>query len=264
VGRQKDIVCKVHGPASVALACRHLVSGVACGFHTGMQEGGDHPDAWCDRCDELLATGGEWTLEMARQADMTVTCAYCYDLAKQRNRDLPAHVRGKKAALAPDEQRKLADYATERIAAIQESARTKRGFDAYERWDFDEEARTLAFTDPERAMLVAEVRLVGAFAPKTSTFEWSWASHADGGLLIAQLEQLKMFGEVRGFERLATSGWPATLADGWEMTAIAGYLLGCEGVYRAEYDDRYWFMLLSSWRNARRGATVPGGFTRDR
>lgn len=263
MGRQKDIVCKVHGPAAVALACRHLVAGVACGFHTGVHDD-DRPDAWCDRCDELLATGGEWTLEMARQADMTITCVYCYDLAKQRNRDLPAHARGKGAVLTADEHRKLADYATVRIAAIQEASRGKLGFDAYARWDFDEEARTLSFTDPERQTLVADVRLVGSFAPAPKTFDWSWSTHAGGGLLVAPVEQLKMFGEVRGLAQLQRSGWSATLPDGWEMTALAGYLLGCEGVYRADYDDRYWFMLLGNWRHARRGRTVPGGFTRER
>ena len=262
MGRQKDIVCKVHGPAAVALACRHLMAGVACGFHTGPQDG-THPDAWCDRCDELLVTGGEWTIEMTRQADMTVTCVYCYDLAKQRNRDLPAHTRGKGAVLTADEQRKLGDFATKRIASLQEATRGKLEFDAYARWDYDEEARTLSFTDPDRATLVADVRLVGSFVPASHTFVWSWASHPDGGLLVSQIDTLRTFGEVRGMVQLTTTGWEATLADAWEMAAIAGYLVSCEGVYRAEYDDRYWFMLLSNWRRARRGRTVPGGFTRD-
>ena len=47
------------------------------------------------------------------------------------------------------------------------------------------------------------------------------------------------------------------------MTAVAGYLLGCQGVYRADFDDRFWFMLLSNWRQSKRGRTSPGGFTRD-
>ncbi len=262
MGRQKDIVCKVHGPAEVALACRHVTAGVACGWHTGIRDG-THPDAWCDRCDEQLANRSEWTLEMARQHDMGVTCAYCYDLAKQRNRDLPAYTRGKKAALTEPEQRKLREYALERIAGLQETARAKLRFDDYERWDFDEEARTLSFTDPERATLVADVRIVGGFDPDRETFAWSWATHADTGLLVAGLDTLRMFGEVRAIAHVTTTDWRASLSDAWEMTGVAGYLLGCQGVYRADFDDSYWFMLLSNWRQSRRGRTSPGGFTRD-
>jgi hypothetical protein len=261
VGRQKDIVCKVHGPAEVALACRHVIGGVACGWHTGIGEGA-HPDAWCDRCDEQLASVGEWTLEMARQSEMTVTCAYCYDLAKQRNRDLPAHTRGKRAELTAAEQTALRDYATARIATTQDAARKKLAFDHYARWDYDEDARALSFTDPDRATLIADVRIVGAYT-ESHTFVWGWDTHPDGGLLVAGLDSLRMFGEVRNMSALATSGWPAKLADGWEMTAVAGYLLGCQGVYRADFDDRFWFMLLSNWRQSKRGRTSPGGFTRD-
>ena len=262
MGRQKDIVCKVHGPAEVALACRHVTAGIACGWHTGIREG-KHPDAWCDRCDEQLANRGEWTLEMARQQDMAVTCAYCYDLAKQRNRDLPAYARGKKSALTEPEQRKLREYALERIAGIQESARQKLRFDEYARWDFDEGARTLAFTDPDRPTLVADVRLVGGYDPGRDTWAWAWTSHAESGLLIAGLDQLRMFGEVRAMDPLVSGEWPASLSDAWEMTGIAGYLLACQGVYRADFDDRYWFMLLSNWRQSRRGRTSPGGFIRE-
>ena len=256
----KDIVCKLHGPAQVALVCRHLERGVACGFHTGIDDAG-HPDAWCDRCDELFASAGEWTIEMTRQSEMAITCTYCSDLAKQRNRDLPAHTRGKRAALTAEEARKLADYAIARIASFQEVARDKWQFDAYARWDFDEDARTLSFADPDRSTLVADVRIIGAFTPASNTFAWSWTTHPRGGLLVSATEGLRAFGEVRGLERLTTSDWRATVADGWEMAALAGYLLGCEGVYRAEFDDKLWFMLLSGWRHSRRGSTLSGGFS---
>jgi hypothetical protein len=261
VGRQKDIVCKVHGPAPAALACRHVLAGVACGWHVGPGDG-THPDAWCDRCDEMLASGGDWTIEMARQSEMTVTCAYCYDLAKQRNRDLPAHARGKRAELTGDEQRALRQYATERIAAIQEAARKKLAFDKYARWDFDEDARALSFSDPDRATLIADVRIVGAYT-EAHTFSWGWSTHPGGGLLVAGLDTLRVFGDVRGMDVLTTTDWKASVDDGWEMVAVAGYLLGCQGVYRADYDDRFWFMLLSNWRQSRRGRTSPGGFRRD-
>jgi len=251
------MICKLHGPTPITLACRHLASGIACGFHSAPGDG-ERPDAWCDKCDEARAQGGEWTQEMNRQRDLSLTCTYCYDLAAARNRNVPAHARGPKAALTNPEFRALCEHATAQVADVQEGARAKWAFDIYERWDFDEDARTLAFSDPKRSTLVADVRLVGAFTPKTNTFQWSWATYEHDNLLIAGIASLRTFGEVRGVMQLTTNDWKGTITDGWSMTAIAGYLLGCAGVYRADYDDRYWFMLLSNWRHARRGQTVPG------
>ena len=253
---QREMICKLHGPTPITLACRHLVMGVACGFHAAGE--GLRPDAWCDRCDEAHAHAGEWTLEMNRQANLSLTCTYCYDLAASRNRNVPAHARGKQATMTAAEFRALCEHATAQVADVQEGARAKWAFDVYARWDFDEDARTLAFTDPQRPTLVADVRIVGSYSPQANTFQWSWATYEHDHLVIAGIPSLRTYGEVRGLTRLSTNEWPAKLAEGWEMTALAGYLLGCAGVYRAEYDDRFWFMLLANWRHARRGATVPG------
>ena len=251
-----DIVCKRHGPAPAALACRHLIAGVACGVHVG---GGDErPDAWCDRCDEQRADAGEWTRELVEQGEMALACAYCYDLAIARNRDVPEHARGARAVLTVDEHRALFDHATARLASIQEAARAAWRFDTYERWDFDRDARTLSFTDPDRPALVTAVRLVGTYTTAPASFHWAWGDHGDDDLLVAGVAGLRVFGEVRGITALTTRDWPCRLRDAWELSAVAGYLLGCDGIYRAEFDDRFWFLLLERWRNARRGSTETG------
>jgi hypothetical protein len=156
------------------------------------------------------------------------------------------------------EFRALCDHAMNQVSDGQEGARVKWGFDAYARWDFDEEGRTLAFTDPARSTLIAEVRLVGAFDPATSTFHWSWANYDRDHLLIAGIPSLRTYGDVRGISQLTTNDWDAKMTDGWRMTALAGYLLGCAGVYRADYDDKFWFMLLGNWRHSRAGSTTTG------
>jgi hypothetical protein len=205
-----------------------------------------------------LAEGGEWTLELAKQADIGLVCAYCYDLAVDRNRDLPAHARGARATLTIEEHRRLFDHATAEIATIQEAARAKWRFDAYARWDFDRDARTLAFSDPDKPALVASVRLVGTFTTAPAAFHWAWGDHDDDDLLAAGLDGVRVFGDVRGVAALTTRDWPCRLRDAWELSAVAGYLLGCDGIYRAEFDDRFWFMLLAGWRHARRGSTESG------
>jgi hypothetical protein len=257
VGAIRDLVCKRHGPAPAALACRHLADGVAVGLHRGPGDG-PRPDAWCDRCDEKLAQGGEWTIELARQGDMAMTCAYCYDLAIDRNRELPAHVRGARATLTVDEHRRLFDHATAQLATIQEAARAKWRFDTYARWDFDRDARTLAFTDPEQPTLIAGVRVVGTFTTAPAAFHWAWAEHDDGDLLAEGIGCVRVFGDVRGIAALTSRDWSCRLVDAWELSAVAGYLLGCDGIYRAQFDDRFWFMLLAGWRHPRRGSTESG------
>jgi len=171
---------------------------------------------------------------------------------------VPAHARGARAVLTVDEHRALFDHATARLASIQEAARAAWRFDTYERWDFDRDARTLSFTDPDRPALVTAVRLVGTYTTAPASFHWAWGDHGDDDLLVAGVAGLRVFGEVRGITALTTRDWPCRLRDAWELSAVAGYLLGCDGIYRAEFDDRFWFLLLERWRNARRGSTETG------
>jgi hypothetical protein len=253
---QREMNCKLHGPTPVTLACRHLKTGVACGFHTIGT--GERPDAWCDKCNDGRALGGEWTQEMNRQAHLGLTCTYCYDLASARNREIPPFAKGARTVLSSEEFRKLCDHARTHVDAIQDTARRTWSFDAYERWDFDEDARTLSFIDPARSTLVTDVRIVGAFSPALERFQWSWDKYGPDDLLIAGMPSIRTYGEVRGITQLTTSDWDCSLAGGWNVTVISAYLLGCAGVYRADFDDKYWFMLLANWRHSRRGVTHPG------
>jgi hypothetical protein len=59
---------------------------------------------------------------------------------------------------------------------------------------------------------------------------------------------LREFGEVRGLPQLAAPRLEADEVHGWEMTSLAAYLLGAEGLYRAPFDHLYLFMLLGNWR----------------
>ncbi len=65
---------------------------------------------------------------------------------------------------------------------------------------------------------------------------------------VTGMSDLEGFGEVRGIERLTKSWWECDQQEGWEMTALAAYLFGCDLAYRAPFDDTYWYMLLSNAR----------------
>jgi hypothetical protein len=117
------------------------------------------------------------------------------------------------------------------------------------RWDYDADLGTLAFSVPQHEpSVVADVQLVGSFSTNTGTFQWAWETLDAADPQARAASQLRVFGEVRGFRRLTTASWPATETDGWEMTALAAYLCGADGFYRAPFDHLYWFMLLANWR----------------
>jgi hypothetical protein len=97
------------------------------------------------------------------------------------------------------------------------------------RWEFDADTRTLTFSENGAARVIAQVRMVGS-----GTFQWSWHTYGDrNDPIVGGLADLEGFGEVRGIERLQKAWWACEPAEGWEMTALAGYLFGCDAAYRA-------------------------------
>ncbi len=48
--------------------------------------------------------------------------------------------------------------------------------------------------------------------------------------------------------KLACAYWPAQEEDGWEMAAVAAYLLKAEGVYRSPGGHIFSFLLLTDVR----------------
>jgi hypothetical protein len=98
--------------------------------------------------------------------------------------------------------------------------------------------------------VVADVKMVGTYARASGTFQWSWHTYGRRDEpVVGGLADLQAFGEVRGIERLREVWWKCEPAEAWEMTALAGYVAGCEGGYRAPFDDGVdGYMLLTNVR----------------
>jgi hypothetical protein len=239
MSKSEEVICGEHGNTPVTFACRHLVSGVACGFHCSTEDPNDRwPDAWCDACDELNEIGADL---------IKILCTHCWEAARARNERVPKLARGKRAALTKQERQKFIAHATQQAQRQQDATDAKWSFLKLPRWHFDDNRKTLTFSDDERRV-IADVRLVGSYSTKSNSFQWSWALQVDGEPEIDDMSQLPAFGEVRGIKRLTRKRWDCEIGEGWEMTAIAAHLLGCEGVYRAPFDHLYWFMLLGGFR----------------
>jgi len=242
------VVCGRHGSTPQTFVCRHVAFGVACGFHSAGDEYGPWPDAWCDACQDVLAAAGEWTDAAAKQADIELLCTHCYVEARDRNGAVPPLGRGEKPRLSPEEEKRLLRGACRAGQRCQDAATARWGLGDYARWDYDSGAGTLTLSKGQRAPLVADVRLVGSYSTRSSTFQWSWVLYPDGNAQVDEVAQLRAFGEVRGVSLLTTELRECDEAEAWEMTTLAGYLLGCQAFYRAPFDHLYWFMLLRNFR----------------
>jgi hypothetical protein len=58
------------------------------------------------------------------------------------------------------------------------------------------------------------------------------------------MSRVKAYGEQNDIQQLATEYWSADEVDGWEMTSIAGYLLGAIGSYRTPDAKGFTYMVI--------------------
>lgn len=248
MGERERVTCGAHGESPATFTCRHVATGVACGFHASADEPDDPwPDAWCDLCDEVLtAAGGEWTDDASELAQIQVLCSHCYEAARDRNQTPPPLARA--THLGDDAAARLLHHAVHTAQATQEASRARWGWGELTRWDFDHEASTLSFSDPGRPTVVADVTLAGSYSTRTHTFQWAWATLDAHDPRAAAITRLRAFGEVRGLPRLTTPNFACDEAEAWELTSLAAYLLHADGLYRAPFEHLHWFMLLSGWR----------------
>lgn len=206
----------------------------------------------CDLCDERSTKGEE-----IGATDIRVICGHCWDEARARNQTVPELARGKKARLTPKEQHALIHHAVHELQATQERGQAKRGIGlgsnatSFMRWQFSEETRSMTFSSDGVPRVIADVRMVGTYAAKSGTFQWAWHTYKDREHpLVAGMSDLEGFGEVRGIERLTKMWWECDPQEGWEMTALAAYLFGCDAAYRAPFEHVFGFMLLTNMRAA--------------
>ncbi len=115
----------------------------------------------------------------------------------------------------------------------------------HERWDFDQEAGTLTFSNKGNPTVIAEFQFVGSYSSETGTWLWAWANSSIEPKLYEKLDAVYIYGEKNRFTRLTSQKWEADETDGWEMAAIAAYLLKAKGVYRPPFSKGFAFMVIT-------------------
>jgi hypothetical protein len=124
---------------------------------------------------------------------------------------------------------------------------------AWERYDWDQDKGTLVFSHQGVPKVIAQIQFVGSYSHVSRTWRWAWANDATDTKLKVGVARVRALGEQEGWRRLTEPQWPATEQDGWDMTSIAGHVLGAQGAYKSPDPKTVVFMVIT----AARWATEP-------
>jgi len=92
--KSKTMECRIHGTSYATFVCQHLPKGQGLGFYCADDPDDPHPDAWCAECEKMRSSEGEWNDTSETFAKITLLCAGCYEVVKQRNQPPPGFVCG--------------------------------------------------------------------------------------------------------------------------------------------------------------------------
>lgn len=109
------------------------------------------------------------------------------------------------------------------------------------RWDWDDEAVTLTFSDPVLPTIRIDVAVVGS--TEGDSWQWSWANSNYQDRSRIGITEVRIFGEANGFQPLTSAFLEADEYTGWEMTAVAAHVLNAPGAYRFPTEKGYCYLL---------------------
>lgn len=128
----------------------------------------------------------------------------------------------------------------------QEICKTTYKLLEYQNWYYDQPTGKLTFSDDGITKLVIDYEEVGSVSQKTNTWLWSWANPHVEDKVKTEITLVRDFGIKCDLPKLVTAKWDANETDGWEMTAIAAFLLKAKGAYRVpnKENDLFSFMIF--------------------
>lgn len=149
------------------------------------------------------------------------------------------------AGAADQNWEKLIRLSNEYTQVRQQELETRFQFSDYDHWDIDQEKGELVFSKNGVPIRVAKFQFVGSYSDTSKSWLWSWANSSILPSLSKDISVVKVYGEKHGFKKLSERKWEAAQADGWQMTAIANYLLKGKGVYRPPFAQGATFVVIT-------------------
>jgi len=235
--------CGDHGEAYETYVCRHLAADPLQAWFGGYpEEDNPWPDAWCAECNGVyLREGGQWSDAATDAIGIKLICSECYMDGRSRSVE----------HLGPEQRTRWDAYVAQCCAELdlkQERMIRELGLEEHERWDVDEGAGRLVFSNNGVAAVVAEIEVVGSLSSISDTWLWSWSNFSLPQPVRGRITKVREVGEREGFSHLTTPKWAATQHDAWHMTAVAARALGAIGAYRAPGEKVVTFLAIIAAR----------------
>lgn len=144
----------------------------------------------------------------------------------------------------------LSKKAYEYLNQQQDTCNTVYKIGHYQNWYYDQYTGELTFSDSGIKKLIIDYEEVGSLSFKSNTWLWAWANPHLEEKIKSEIGKVRDYGQKRSFERLTNPKWKADQYGGWEMTAIAAYLMKAKGAYRVPSSDSmlYTFMIYKNIR----------------
>jgi hypothetical protein len=116
------------------------------------------------------------------------------------------------------------------------------------RYDWYQDSAELVFSSGGKPVVVADIQFVGSISTRSRSWMWSWANQSLLESAKSRIREVRAFGDAHAFLKLASAYWEADEVDGWEMTAVAAFLLKAKGAYRSPDERGFTFLLMMDIR----------------
>lgn len=125
---------------------------------------------------------------------------------------------------------------------IKTEAHKAWGLGSFDRWDLDQVAGDLVFSNDAGTTASAPAQIIGTFNSDDNTWLWAWDNPSIEQPLTEHARKLKEYGEQHGIARLTERKWEGDESDGFRMAALAVKLCEAQGAYRGPAGTTYVFM----------------------
>ncbi len=116
------------------------------------------------------------------------------------------------------------------------------------RMEYEQETGEMIFSALGVPKVITIFQVVGSVSEKSNTWLWSWDNPYLLDKVNEEIWKVKEYGEKNDISKLKEAKWEAGDQDGWDMTAIAAYVLKAKGAYRFPSDEIMTYVVFTSIR----------------
>ena len=131
----------------------------------------------------------------------------------------------------------------------QEICNTRYGLHRCNRMDYEQETGQMIFSALATPKIITSFQIAGSVSSRSNTWLWSWDNPYLLEKVVNELWKVKQYGEKHHIYKLVEPKWEATEDEGWDMTAIAAYILQARGAYRFPSDGIITYAVFTAIRN---------------